>query len=388
MDLRYSSDEEAFRAGFRAFLRDVMPPDIPRRVRAGQPLRKDDFVRAQRALNAGGWAVPHWPAEWGGRSWSPVQCHIWLDELQCAAIPPPLSANVSMIGPVLAAFGSEEQKRRFLPRIANLDDWWCQGFSEPEAGSDLAALKTSARRRGDVFVVDGQKIWTTYAQHADWMFALVRTDFEAKPQRGISMLLIDMTSPGITRRPIHLIDRDHEVNEVFFDRVEVPVANLVGEENMGWSYAKFLLANERTGIAGVGVAKEMIARARQFAQASAGPSDTRWDERDFRMRVAEIEAELAALEVTQLRVAASQRRDPMLEAAASLLKIKGSELQQAVSELLLEVAGTAALEAPQDDHGDWRSFAPATYFNWRKLSIYGGSNEIQRNIVARTLLDM
>jgi len=245
MDLRFTADELAFRDEVRAFFREALPADIRRRMELGQRQSKDDIVRWQRILNAKGWAVPHWPVEWGGTRWGAVKNYIFKEEMQLAPAPDPLSFNVNMVGPVLVAFGSEEQKRRFLPKIANLDYWFCQGFSEPGAGSDLASLKTAARLEGDHYVVNGQKIWTSRAHHADWMFCLVRTDATAKQQRGISYLLIDMKTPGLTVRPIHTIDGEHHFNEVFFDDVRVPVENLVGEENKGWTYAKYLLGNER-----------------------------------------------------------------------------------------------------------------------------------------------
>lgn len=386
MDFRFTAEENAFRERVRQFLAKEIPEEIRAKVRAGVPLSKEDMVTSHRILNKAGYAVPHWPKEWGGSNFSAVERYILLEEIQMAAVPPPLSANASMIGPVLAAFGSETQKRQFLPRIANLDDWWCQGFSEPESGSDLASLKLPARKVGDRYVLNGQKIWTTYAQHADWMFCLVRTDFEAKPQRGISFLLVDMRSPGITQRPIILVDGDHEVNEVFFDNVEVPVENLVGEENRGWDYAKYLLAHERTGIAGIGVAKELVARIRNLAKATKLTSSASvWNDQGFRIRLAEIEVDLAALETTQLRVAAAQRVDESLDAAASLLKIRGSELQQAATALLLELAGGAGVVEPGEGELDWRHHAAGVYLNWRKLSIYGGSNEIQRVIIAKSL---
>jgi pimeloyl-CoA dehydrogenase large subunit len=401
MDLRFTPEEIAFRDGLRQFFRSEIPAGIRRRVSEGQELAKDDIVTSQRILNAHGLAVPHWPAEWGGRDWTPIQRYIFTEELQQAAVPLPLQFNCYMIGPVIAAFGSDTQKRRFLPRISNLDDWWCQGFSEPGAGSDLASLRTRAVRDGDHYVVDGQKTWTTLGQHADWIFCLVRTDPAAKKQAGISFLLIDMTTPGVTVRPIITIDGRHEVNEVFFDGVRVPAENLVGEENKGWDYAKFLLANERTGIARIGLSKERIARVKQLARTVPAGAGTMWDDPAFRSRVVAAEVELKALEITQMRVVAAQKNgegggkpDP----ASSILKIKGSELQQVATELLLDLAGPAALAWRADDMVpgsndlladlDWAGFAAPTYFNARKVSIYGGSNEIQHNIIAKAILGL
>jgi len=265
MDLRFTPEEIAFRDEVRAFMRAALPEPIRRKMVEARRLEKQDIVAWQRILNARGWAVPHWPVAWGGTGWSPVKQYIFSEELQQAPAPDPLQFGVTMVGPVIIAFGSETQKRRYLPPIANLDEWWCQGFSEPGAGSDLASLKTTARRDGDHYIVNGQKTWTTTAQYADWIFCLVRTDPAAKKQQGISFLLIDMKTPGITVRPIQTIDGGHEVNEVFFDEVRVPVENRVGEENRGWDYAKFLLGNERTGIARVGTSKARIRRLKEIA---------------------------------------------------------------------------------------------------------------------------
>ncbi len=401
MDLRFTPEEVAFRDDLRRFFRTEIPAEIRRKVAEGRHLSKEDIVTSQRILNAQGLAVPHWPAAWGGRDWTPVQRYIYTEELQRAAVPLPLQFNVYMVGPVIAAFGSEEQKRRFLPATANLDIWWCQGFSEPGAGSDLASLKTRAERQGDRYVVNGQKAWTTLGQHADWIFCLVRTDREARKQRGISFLLIDMKTPGITVRPTITIDGAHEVNEVFFDDVQVPVENLVGEENRGWDYAKFLLANERTGIARIGLSKQRIARAKRLARETPAGDGTLWDDRGFRKHVAAIETELKALEITQMRVVAAQsRRDAdKPDPASSILKIKGSELQQAATELLLDIAGPFAAPRPDagGDHAgsneplvgpEGADTAAPVYFNYRKVSIYGGSNEIQRNIIAKAFLGL
>ena len=399
MDLRFTPDEIAFRDDLRRFFRTEIPADIRRKVSEGRKLDKQDYVTSQRILNARGLAVPHWPKEWGGQDWTPVQRYIFTEELLQAALPLPLQFNVYMIGPVIARFGSQAQKERHLARIANLDDWWCQGFSEPGAGSDLASLKTSAVRDGDGYVVNGQKTWTTQAQYADWIFCLVRTDPAAKKQAGISMLLIDMKTPGVTVRPIITIDGRHEVNEVWFDDVRVPAENLVGEENKGWDYAKFLLGNERTGIARVGLSKERLARIKRLAAETPAGEGTMWDDQAFRARVAKAEVQAKALEITQLRVvaasarAASDRPDP----ASSILKIKGTELQQTTTELLLELAGPyalpfreAAAEGANDAPGgfDWADAAAPGYFNFRKVSIYGGSNEIQRNIIAKAILGL
>jgi len=399
MDLRFTPEENAFREDVRAFLHGAIPPAIRQKMVEGRSLSKDDIINWQRILNKKGWAVPYWSKEWGGTGWTPVQQYIFQEEREMTPAPDPLPFGVNMLGPVLIAFGSEQQKKHFLPRIANLDDWWAQGFSEPGSGSDLASLKTTAKRDGDHYIVNGQKTWTTLAQYADWIFCLVRTDAGAKKQEGISFLLIDMKSKGITVRPIQTIDGGKEVNEVFFDDVKVPVENLVGQENKGWDYAKFLLGNERTGIARVGISKERLRRLRELAASErAGDKPLIEDER-FREKVAMIEVELKALEMTLLRVVADERakKSNRPNPASSILKIKGSEIQQAISELALEIVGPYAL--PYEPRGDllrneppvgpdWAAPIAPTYFNYRKISIYGGSNEIQRNIIAKAVLGL
>jgi len=401
MDLRFTPEEIAFRDEVRTFMRTALPADIRSKLVEGRHLKKDDIVVWQRILNAKGWAVPHWPAEWGGRGWTPTQSYIFLEELQQAPAPPPLGFGVTMVGPVIIAFGSAAQKQRFLPRIANLDDWWCQGFSEPGSGSDLASLKTSAKRSNGHYVINGQKTWTTTAQWADWIFCLVRTDPAAKKQEGISFILMDMKSPGITVRPIVTIDGGREVNEVFFDDVKVPAENLVGQENKGWDYAKFLLGNERTGIARVGMSKERIRRLRELAALERADDRPLIEDARFRAKIAAVEVELKALEMTQLRVVAAERtrKGNRPDPASSILKIKGSEIQQTISELLLEVVGPYALpyqpeyldeerwnEPPVGP--DWAPSLAPTYFNTRKVSIYGGTNEIQKNIIAKAILGL
>ena len=401
MDLRFTPEELAFRDEVRTFIRTALPADIRSKLVEGRRLKKDDLVVWQRILNAKGWAVPHWPAEWGGRNWTPTQHYIFLEELQQAPAPPPLGFGVTMVGPVIIAFGSDAQKKRFLPRIANLDDWWCQGFSEPGSGSDLASLKTSAKRVNGNYVINGQKTWTTTAQYADWIFCLVRTDPAAKKQEGISFILIDMKTPGITVRPIVTIDGGREVNEVFFDDVNVPAENLVGQENKGWDYAKFLLGNERTGIARVGMSKERIRRLRELAALERADERPLIEDERFRAKIAAVEVELKALEMTQLRVVAAERnrKGNRPDPASSILKIKGSEIQQTISELLLEVVGPYALpyqpeyldeerwnEPPVGP--DWAPSLAPTYFSMRKVSIYGGTNEIQKNIIAKAILGL
>ena len=384
MRLQLSEDDQAFREEMRTFFTTEVPEEIRQRVIEGEELSKDDIVTAMRVLDDAGLAVPHWPEEWGGRGWSELRRHIWYDEMQRAGVPPPLAFNASMIGPVIAHFGSEEQKQRFLPATASVDIWWAQGFSEPDAGSDLASLRTTAVRDGDDWVVNGQKTWTTLGQHADWIFTLVRTDPEAKKQRGISMLLIDMSLPGVEVRPIELIDGGHEVNEVWFSDVRVPGDLLVGEENAGWTIAKFLLGNERVGVAPVTATKRALARLKDVA------ADRLADDPLARARMAELENELLALELTVLRVAAHSS-DGEPHPASSVLKLKGSELQQAVSELAVDLAGSGSLASGAgEDSGvpAWQRRTTPRYLNYRKASIYGGSNEIQRQIIASRILGL
>ena len=391
MRLHLSPEDQAFRDEMRTFFTTQVPQPIREAVAAHRELTKEQFVEAQRVLNAAGLAVPHWPVEWGGRDWTPLQRHIWREEMQLASVPEPLAFNASMIGPVIATFGSQEQKERFLPATANLDIWWCQGFSEPDAGSDLASLRTTAVRDGDDWVVNGQKTWTTLGQHADWIFCLVRTDPTAeKKQRGISLLLFPMDSPGVTLRPIELLDGGFEVNEVFFEDVRVPAENLVGEENRGWDYAKFLLGNERVGIARIGATKRMLADAKEHARGITVHGRPLSADPYLQARIAELENELLALELTALRVVANSaggRPHP----ASSVLKLRGSELQQAATELLVDVAGPLSLASfagEDSDVPEWAQVSTPVYLNYRKVSIYGGSNEVQRTIIAGSILGL
>jgi alkylation response protein AidB-like acyl-CoA dehydrogenase len=396
MQLQLSPEMEAFREEMRTFFTTEVPQHIRDTVAAHRHLTKEHYVESQRVLNAAGLAVPHWPVEWGGRDWTPLQRHIWREEMQLANVPEPLAFNTSMIGPVIAAFGSQEQKERFLPATANIDIWWCQGFSEPDAGSDLASLRTTAVRDGDDWVVNGQKTWTTLGQHADWIFCLVRTDPAAeKKQRGISLLVFPMDTPGVTLRPIELIDGGVEVNEVFFEDVRVPAENLIGEENRGWDYAKFLLGNERVGIARIGYTKRLLAQAKQHAgevQVDGRPLIEHPRTAD---RIAELENDLVALELTALRVVAHSS-DGRPHPASSVLKLHGSQLQQRATELLVDLAGplSVASFAGEGSHGEdsdvpeWARVATPEYLNYRKVSIYGGSNEVQRTIIAGSILGL
>jgi pimeloyl-CoA dehydrogenase large subunit len=399
LDLRFTDEENAFRQEVRDFIAKNLPQDIRDWLMLGHHATPDMLRRWTKILyDQGGWSTPGWPKSAGGPGWDAVRRYIFSEELQQAPAPSPLPFNAAMVGPVIYTFGNEAQKQRFLPRIQTLEDWWCQGFSEPGAGSDLASLKTSAKRDGDHYVVNGQKTWTSYAQYADWIFMLVRTDPEAKKQEGISFLLIDMKTPGITVRPIITIEGGHEVNEVFFDDVRVPVENLVGEENKGWDCAKFLLGNERMSIARVGTSKQRIRYIRELAAAEKDGDKALLENPRLAEKLTALEVELKALEITQLRVVAKAREggnkpDPV----TSVLKIKGSEIQQATSEVLMEVAAGAAMPF-QPPHADganeppvgpeWAATVAPNYFNWRKFSIYGGSNEIQRTIIAKGILGL
>jgi alkylation response protein AidB-like acyl-CoA dehydrogenase len=393
MDLDFTDEDRAFREEVRGFLREALPDDLRRKMIARRHLEKADVVRWQRILNARGWATPSWPVDWGGQAWTPTQRYIFQEEMALAHAPEPSPFNVNMIGPVIAAFGTEAQKARFLAATANIDIWWCQGFSEPGAGSDLAALKTRAVRDGEAYVVNGQKIWTTQAQHADWMFALVRTDDSGKRQQGITFLLIDMETPGLTIRPIESIDGIRDLHEVFFDDVRVPVENRIGEEGRGWDYAKHLLGHERSGIARIGLSKERLALLRQLetelSEAGVLEAGDRWR---LRRKLTEAEIELRALELTQLRVVAADAHGGGAASAASILKVKGTELQQRMTELAMELAGPAGLAVAEHDEaaGDdaWLAAAAPYYFTMRKVSIFGGANEIQRNIIAKSVLGL
>jgi alkylation response protein AidB-like acyl-CoA dehydrogenase len=395
VDLEYTPEEQAFRAEVRAFVRANLPRDISAKVLHHRRVGKDDYVRWQKILHQKGWIAPNWPVEHGGTGWSAVEQHIFDEECAAAGAPRLIPFGLSMVAPVIMQFGSASQKSHYLPRILSSEDWWCQGYSEPGSGSDLASLKTRAVRRGDHYVVSGQKTWTTLAQYANMIFCLVRTDGEAKKQEGISFLLIDMHSPGVTVRPLYLYDEEHEVNEVFFDDVKVPVANLVGEEGRGWTYAKYLLGHERTGITGVGASKRELALLKEIAATEHKNGAPIASDVAFRQRLAHAEIDLLALEMTLLRVLSS-RSKPGPE--ASILKIKGTEVQQALTELMMDALGPGAAPFSREaieEGGPAAPLAPeyaaplaARYFNWRKASIYGGSNEIQRNIIAQQVLGL
>jgi alkylation response protein AidB-like acyl-CoA dehydrogenase len=390
LDLNFTAEELAFAAEVRAFVRSALPEDIHAAVVAGEHVPAEHTSRWQKILHAKGWGAPTWPRQWGGPGWDPVRQHLFDEECMVAGAPRQLPFGLRMVGPVLMKFGTPAQQNRFLPRIPSAEDWWCQGYSEPGAGSDLAGLSTRAVRKGDRYLVSGQKTWTTLAQHADWIFCLVRTDPEAKKQEGISFLLIDMKAKGVTVRPIVLLDGADEVNEVFFDDVEVPVEQRVGEENQGWTIAKYLLEHERTGIANVGINKRELARAKTLARQCKRHGRPLAEDPLFAARLAEVEVELMALDVLNLRVLAAARDRGSPGPMASMLKIKGSELYQRIAELILEARGGEAL-ACTPGAGSWpwvQDPAVAFYLNLRKVTIYGGSNEIQRNIIAKHVLEL
>ncbi len=395
MDLNFTAEETAFRRDIRQWVARSLPADISHKVHNALRLSRDDMQRWARILGAQGWLGWGWPKQFGGPGWTAIQKHLFEEECALAGAPRVVPFGPVMVAPVIMAFGSPEQQQRFLPGIASGDVWWSQGYSEPGAGSDLASLKCKAERVGNKYIVNGQKTWTTLGQYGEWIFCLVRTSNEGKPQTGISFLLIDMKSPGVTVRPIVMLDGEPEVNEVWFDNVEVPPENLVGEENKGWTYAKHLLAHERTNIADVNRAKRELERLKRIAKAEG-----LWDDLRFRDQIALLEVDIVALEMMVLRVLSA---DVSVKSGgkqsldvAGLLKIRGSEIQQRYSELMMLAGGPYALpfvheamEAGwQGDHVGAAHCAPlaGTYFNMRKTTIYGGSNEVQRNIVAQTVM--
>lgn len=392
MDLAFTPEEQQFREDIRAWVRDNLPADISHKVHNALRLSRDDMQRWGKILGKKGWLGYGWPKEFGGPGWTAVQKHLFEEECALAGAPRIVPFGPVMVAPVIMAFGTPAQQQRFLPGIASGEVWWSQGYSEPGSGSDLASVKTRAERQGDHYLVNGQKTWTTLGQYGEWIFCLVRTSTEGKPQTGISFLLIDMKSPGVTVRPIRLLDGECEVNEVFFDNVQVPVENLIGEENKGWTYAKHLLSHERTNIADVNRAKRELERLKRIAKAEGV-----WDDTRFRDQIALLEVDIVALEMLVLRVLSAEKSGKNSLDIAGLLKIRGSEIQQRYSELMMLAAGPyslplihEAMEAGwQGDFpgGVWAN-APlaSTYFNMRKTTIYGGSNEVQRNIVAQTVL--
>lgn len=398
MDLTFSPAEEAFREEVRKFLKDELPPELAEKVARHRSLTKGDMERWHAILNAKGWLASHWPVEWGGTGWSVVERFIFEQETALAHAPRIVPFGVNMLGPMLIRFGSDAQKRHWLPRILDGSDWWCQGYSEPGAGSDLAGVKTTARREGHVYVVNGQKTWTTLGHFADMIFCLVRTNSSGKKQDGISFLLIDMRSPGVGVRPIITIEGLHEVNEIFFTDVRVPIENLVGEENRGWTYAKYLLTYERTNIAGIGFSIADFENLRRISHVPDRRGRRLVDDPLFAARLARVEIDLENLKTTNLRVLAAVAGGGAPGAESSMLKIKGTEVRQEIISLTRRALGPYArpyLREALEGEGDASSIGPldqpgvaADYFNARKLSIYGGSNEIQKNIISRAILGL
>lgn len=399
MDVVLSPQEEAFRQEVRAFLKDKLPADIAEKTGNGFRISKQDHVRWQKILHEKGWIAPNWPVEHGGTGWTPMQKHIFDEECALAGAPMVIPFGVTMVAPVIMKFGNDAQKQRFLPRILSSDDWWCQGYSEPGSGSDLASLRTKAVLDGDHYVVNGQKTWTTLAQHADWMFTLVRTQDTGKPQEGITFLLIDMKSPGISVHPITTLDGSAEINSVFLEDVRVPVENRVGEEGKGWTYAKYLLGHERTSIAAVGRSKAQLRKLKGIARTELAGGKPIIEDPDYARRLAQIEIDLLSLESLVLRTLYAESEGRPVGAEPSFLKIKGTQIQQGLTDLLMEAIGPyAAPYQPEAFREEgWNEepvgpdYGPALaplYFNWRKASIYGGSNEIQKNILAKMVLGL
>ena len=392
MDLNYSAEETAFRDEVRGWLAANIPADLRRKVLDYEELSKDDLVRWHRILAAKGWVAPTWPKEWGGTDWDATQRYIFEEEYALAGAPPIAPFGPTMCASVLLHFGTDEQKKRFLPDIYNGNVFWCQGYSEPGAGSDLASLKTRAERRGDHYLVNGQKIWTTLGHFGDWIFCLVRSDPDAaKKQEGISFLLIDMKTPGSTVRPLILLDEGHEVNEVFFDDVKVPLENLVYQEHKGWTVAKYLLGHERLNTGRIGGSKRELAKLKASAAATLVNGRPLMEDQRFSDRLARVEIELMALEITNMRFLDEMRRTGNIGPEVSMLKIKGTEIQQALTELSMQVMGPMAQAFKPIDYEGFDEFGAsqaARYFNFRKTSIYAGSNEIQRNIFSKMALGL
>lgn len=397
MNLDFSPEEIAFQAEVREFITANYPANVRAKQDAGEELEKEDYLSWHRALHKQGWIAPAWPTEYGGPGWTPTQRFIFSEEVAAADCVQVMPFGITMVGPVIYTFGTPEQKERFLPRILSGEDWWCQGYSEPGAGSDLANLRTKAELSGGEYTVNGQKTWTTMAQHADWGFFLVRTDSDVKPQEGISFLLIDMKSPGIEVKPIITLGGHHEVNEVWLEDVKVPEDQRVYEENKGWTCAKFLLAHERTGIAAVARSKRGIGKVKDIARSELNDDEPLISDPFFRRKIAELETDLTALEFTELRSLAGESAGKPPGAEASLLKIKGSEIQQRITELALEAVGHygapyfRGFPEGSNEYPIGPEYAHQTapsYFNTRKTTIYGGSNEIQRGIIAKMVMGL
>ncbi len=399
MNVSFTDDELAFREDVRAFFQDKISAEVRDKQLRGIPLAKDDYVQYQKRLNERGWAGVNWPSEYGGTGWSAVEKYIFMTEAAEAHAPEIVAFGLNMVGPVIYTFGNDEQKQRFLPDILESNVWWCQGYSEPGAGSDLASLKTRAELAGDHYVVNGTKTWTTLGQYADWIFLLARTNRDvARRQEGISFMLADMNTPGISVKPIITLDGEHEVNEIHFEDVKIPVENLIGEEGKGWTYGKLLLQHERTNIAGVARSDVRLKRLRAQASESIRGAVPLADDNNFMRKIAALEVELKALEYTQLRTLAAVKSGKAPGPESSILKIKGTEIQQAIDTLHMEAAAYYALPFVQDQYvSDYsaehvgegaETKTSLRYFNFRKASIYGGSNEIQKNIIAKHVLGL
>jgi len=399
MELKFTAEELAFKKEVAAFIQANYSDDDRKQYGLGMDYAKDVTVKWQRALAAKGWVAPGWPREWGGTQWTPTQSYIFEYECAMANTPEIFAAGLKMVAPVIIAYGNDEQKKRFLPEIYNSNIWWCQGYSEPGAGSDLASLQTKAVREGDHYIVNGSKIWTSTAHYADWIFCLVRTDPGADiKQKGISFLLIDMKTPGIRVEPIIGLDGRHQLNQTFFDDVKVPVTNLIGEENKGWTYAKVLLTHERTSIARVARSKYKIQRLKEMASVAVSDGQPLIEDKSFKQKLNALEVDMLALEYSDLRILSDVKKGGAPAAESSILKIRGSELQQAIAELTLEVAGYYSQPYVSEEHvygyegertGDSLYTATALwYFNSRPATVYGGSNEIQRNILAKAVLGL
>jgi alkylation response protein AidB-like acyl-CoA dehydrogenase len=395
LQFQESPDDRAFRLEVRQFVERQLPTEIRDRIFGFRRVERDDYRRWQRILHARGWGAPGWPLQYGGTGWSAMQRIIFEQECFRGGAPRQMPFGLSMVGPVLIRFGNPEQQSRFLPPILSMEDWWCQGYSEPGAGSDLASLKTRADRHGGFYIVTGQKSWTSYAHWANWMFCLVRTRAEGKPQEGISFLLIEMGSPGVRVRPIRTLDLGADVNEVFLDEVRVPVANLVGEENGGWTIAKYLLGHERAAIAGIGMCQRLLSRLKELSRTQLKRGCALIEDLRFRDRLVKLEVDVLSHEWSLLRLISLERAGASVTTEASILKIRGSEIQQELSELLLECAGPYGLpyvaQALEDcsvptPGGGLLNALAVQYLDLRKVSIYGGTNEIQKNIVAKALL--
>ena len=398
MELSYDAEQLAFRNEVREFMRFKAPPDLAKKTQKGMRFEKEDLKKWHGILYEKGWIAPKWAKEYGGAELDPIQVHILDEEAFAAGMPRLQAFGVGMVGPVIIHFGNDKQKARYLPSILSGEEFWCQGFSEPGSGSDLASLKTHAEKSGDIYIVNGQKTWTTQAHWADWMFCLVRTNSEVQNQQGISFLLVNMTSPGITVRPIITLDGEHQVNEVFLENVEVPLSNLVGKENKGGDYAKFLLSNERTGIAGVGQSKAEFARLKAISKTEMRRGLPLSEDPLFKVKLADLELKLMALEITNLRMLMEEKDKGAPGPISSILKIVGSEIQQDIATLTMEAVGNyAAPFIPESLDSAWNgklagpdyaAHATPYYFFRRKASIYGGSNEIQRNIISKHLLGL